>query len=626
MKLGLKITLPILLLLMVVMGAFGYILYNLQQQETIIYTEESKIRILNGFNQKLAKQQDQTEYSVLAYRFNQDRASLVAMYQTELDKSKTLDEMYPFITSETGQELINRYINEREEIESLRNDLIRAIDNGDEEQISLNYNKWNIQTQNIKTALADIGAHNINLLEKTLVTVGEVRNKIAETIIVLVFIVIATVLFLFLYLRVIITNPVIKLAKFADEISNNNFTTIHTSTRKDELGILYRAFNSMILKIKESHESLGQKVKERTLALEQAKAKDEAILASIGDGLAVVDETGKLIYFNKNAEDIIGLGANQDLPKTWAKEYGSFDPISLKLIEAEQQPLFRALKGETVKNMLMFLKNPKMSQGKYLSVTATPILLDSKSIGGVAIFRDMTKEMEVDKAKTEFVSIASHQLRTPLTAVNWYSEILLDKNLEVSEDKKEEYLEKIHTGSARMVDLVNALLDASRIELGTLPFNPKPVNPEEVLQEVIFEQKQEIDKKKISFITNFTKDLPTVYTDREIVRMVFENLLSNAIKYTPDSGRVEVSLSLDDKGDPLIIFADTGYGIPKNDQSKIFDKMFRAQNIKEKDTEGTGLGLYIVKSALTHLGGQIRFESEENKGTTFYVTLSTKPK
>jgi HAMP domain-containing protein len=270
MKLGLKIILPIFVLLVVVTGAFGYILYNLEQQETVISTEGAKIRTLNGLNERLAREQDQTEYYVLAYRFDQDGSSLLAISQAELEKSKTLDKMFPFIATVRGRELINSYIDARKEIEYLRNDLIEAIDEGDEEQITLQYNKWNIQTQNIKAALADIGAYNINSLEKTLATVGDIRNKIFGIITILLLVIIATILFLYFYLKTVITTPIIKLAEFADEISRQNFTTTTTTTttRKDELGVLSRAFNTMVVKLKESYTILEQKVRDRTQALD----------------------------------------------------------------------------------------------------------------------------------------------------------------------------------------------------------------------------------------------------------------------------------------------------------------------------------------------------------------------
>jgi len=256
-----------------------------------------------------------------------------------------------------------------------------------------------------------------------------------------------------------------------------------------------------------------------------------------------------------------------------------------------------------------------------IAITATSVILDGKLIGAIEVFRDITRENEVDRAKSEFVSLASHQLRTPLATVNWYTEMLLagDAGKVTSDQKK--YLEKIYTGNKRMVELVNAFLNVSRIELGTFTIEPKLTDVIELVQSVVDEQKFQIDEKKITLFMVFEKNIPLIQVDQKLLRMVVQNLLSNAGQYTPEGGRIEVSLGLDDKRNVLLKISDTGYGIPKNQQDKIFTKLFRADNVREKDTEGTGLGLYIVKSIMEHSGGRVWFESAQDKGTTFFASL-----
>ncbi len=638
MKLGIKIILPILLLLVIVTGAFGYILYNLKQQETVISTEGAKIRTLNGLNERLIRQQEQTENNILAYRFNQDKAYLLAIFQAALDKAKTLDEMYPFITTTRGRELVTAYIESRNEIESLRNDLIKAIDEGDQEQIALNYNKWNIQTQNIKAALADIGAYNINSLEKTLVAVGDIRNKISGIIFILLLVVVATVLFLFFYLRAIITIPIIKLAQFADEVANKNFdsSSSSSSTRKDELGILSRAFNTMVSKLKESYGNLEQKVRDRTRALEEIKGKDEAIISSIGDGVAIADEKGKLVFFNQTATDILGGDANQAQSDTWQEKYGVFDAESLEPLPAEKMPLALAVSGKTVSKAPLFIRNAKSPDGKFISVTATPVFMNGKSIGGVAIFRDMTQERNVDKAKTEFVSLASHQLRTPLSAIRWYAEALLSGERGVLTKDQKEYVGVIDQSNKRMITLVDVFLDVSHLELGTFVVKPAMTVLEDVAKSVVAEIKalmqEEYQDKKLEIRQEYAPNLIPISVDSKLIRVCMQNLISNAVKYTPAGGSVTIRIARHAKGDVMgghtldfdgYVFevSDTGYGISSSQQDKIFTKLFRADNIRVKDTSGTGLGLYIVKQIMEISGGRVWFESEENKGSAFYILI-----
>jgi len=371
------------------------------------------------------------------------------------------------------------------------------------------------------------------------------------------------------------------------------------------------------------YETLEKKVLERTKDLEQIRARNEAILTSIGDGLVVVDKGGKITYINRSFEEMLGWKTTEIIGKSMVQVVPREDLNGTKVLFKERI-LTQVLSGEKfvadLTNPFYYIRKDK-SRFPASSIVA-PVILDRKIVGAVEVFRDITKEKEIDKAKTEFVSLASHQLRTPLSTVSWYSEMLLAGDAgEVTPDQKK-YLEEIYNGNQRMVELVNTLLDVSRIELGTFIVESKPTDIVKLVQSVIDEQKPQIDEKGIKFLPSFENNTPLMQADPKLLRMVIQNLLANAVKYTPDSGRVGVSLFLDKgKGNVQIKISDTGYGIPKNQQNKIFTKFFRADNVIGKDTEGTGLGLYIAKSIVEQAKGRLWFESEENKGTTFFVTL-----
>jgi signal transduction histidine kinase len=175
-----------------------------------------------------------------------------------------------------------------------------------------------------------------------------------------------------------------------------------------------------------------------------------------------------------------------------------------------------------------------------------------------------------------------------------------------------------------MVELVNALLDVASLELGTLAIEPEITDIGLLAESVIAEQKPQIVARKIRFSFSHEKDIPLMQADPKLLRMVMQNILSNAIKYSPEGGKIDFSLSLQSNKNILLKISDTGYGIPRNQQDKIFTKLFRADNVRDKDTDGTGLGLYIVKSIVENSGGKIWFKSAvggENQGSTFYVTL-----
>jgi signal transduction histidine kinase len=187
-------------------------------------------------------------------------------------------------------------------------------------------------------------------------------------------------------------------------------------------------------------------------------------------------------------------------------------------------------------------------------------------------------------------------------------------------DEQAKYLNEIYQSNRRMTELVGALLNVSRIDLGTFSVEPEPTNLLQLASDTVKDLEPRIFARKIDFQEEYDRNLPVVNTDPKLMRMVIENLASNAIKYTPEAGKV--TLKLEDKNDHVLItVSDTGFGIPEHQQKKIFTKLFRADNAKIQDTEGTGLGLYIVKSIVDYSGGKIWFESKEGEGTTFSVSL-----
>ena len=374
--------------------------------------------------------------------------------------------------------------------------------------------------------------------------------------------------------------------------------------------------------LKRLYGTLEKKVLRRTKDLEHIRSRNEAILTSIGDGLVVVDKGGKINYINKSFEEMLGWKSQEIIGKSMVEVVPREDLHGIE-VSFKERILTQVLAGQKfvadLTNPFYYLRKDK-SRFPVSSIVA-PVVLNKKIVGAVEVFRDITKEKGIDKAKTEFVSLASHQLRTPLSTVNWYSEMLLTGDVgEISAEQKT-YLGEIYKGNQRMVDLVNTLLEVSRIELGTFGGESRPTDIVTLIESVIVEQKLQIDEKKLKLKCVFASHIPLIQVDPKLIRMVVQNLLSNSIKYTPERGKISVSLFLDDKKNVMLKISDTGYGIPKNQQDKIFTKLFRADNVVGKDTEGTGLGLYIAKSIVDQAGGRLWFESEENKGATFHLLL-----
>jgi PAS domain S-box-containing protein len=257
---------------------------------------------------------------------------------------------------------------------------------------------------------------------------------------------------------------------------------------------------------------------------------------------------------------------------------------------------------------------------RWVRLSALPYrMLGGKGKGGTVSMLDITEQKAIDKVKTEFVSLASHQLRTPLSAMKWYGEMVLQGKDPLSE-KQKRHIGKIYKANQRMIELVELLLSASRLELGSFHVEITQVNPVETVKELLEEVQKTISDKQLQIVENYSGDFTNYYSDKKLIHMVLQNLITNAVKYTNDNGVVQITLEAGVEN-LLIEVEDNGLGIPLEQQEKIFSKMFRADNARLKVADGNGLGLYIVKEAVERLGGEIGFTSVLNEGTIFTATI-----
>lgn len=233
---------------------------------------------------------------------------------------------------------------------------------------------------------------------------------------------------------------------------------------------------------------------------------------------------------------------------------------------------------------------------------------------------DVTEQKTVDTAKSEFVALATHQLRTPISAIRWNVE-LLEKNMQatVTADQTR-YLTKIERNVMRMINLINDFLSVSKLEMGTFATSLETVNLSEFFDTALDEFQEKITEKKLQLDRSDLPPQSHIRTDSRLFHIIVSNLLSNAVKYIVPEGKLTLVYEL--RGESLqIIVADTGIGIPAPELEKLFTKFFRASNAQAHQAEGTGLGLYVVKQSVEKLNGNITVESEENAGTRFIVTL-----
>lgn len=405
---------------------------------------------------------------------------------------------------------------------------------------------------------------------------------------------------------------------------------------KNDLGI---RVNAKTKELRDLADSLEQQVKERTRELQEKiqesensrvalmnmledmedlrrraqeeKEKTLAIITNFVDGLMFFNANDKLEILNAQAEIYFSLDKEKTqaiLGKGIADWEGikELDPL-IKLIEPSLKKVFRE---ELV-----------LRENMIIEVTSVSVGSTANKIGTLVILHDITREKIIERMKTEFVSIAAHQLRTPISAIKWTLKMLLDNDFGPINQEQREFLEKTYQSNERMIHLINDLLDVTRIEEGRYLYNVTTVQFEDIISNIIANYIDIAKQKRLTL--NYQKPdkpLSPVKVDMEKISLVISNLIENSIKYTPAGGTITVSIfEKDDKIEVSV--KDTGVGIIKSQQERIFTKYFRGTNVLRLETEGTGLGLFIAKNIVESHGGKIWFESEENKGTTFFFTL-----
>jgi PAS domain S-box-containing protein len=433
------------------------------------------------------------------------------------------------------------------------------------------------------------------------------------------------VIFIALRLSQEVVQPILRLRESLQHLNKENWKHKRSIFSGDELEVLDKEAARLAVRLEEAYTSLEKKVEERTQELAERNSKDKALLESIGEGFLAIDMNGKVITSNHAAERMLKWEKKEILNAHFSSVIHLRDKRG-NPIPQNQHHIQKAMdRKATVHTTPGDTYNCERKDGTRfpIGITATPFRIGTDMKGIVVTFRDITEEKRIDLMKSEFISLASHQLRTPLTAIGWYMEMLEAEVDGLSDDQKD-YVEQILSSHDRMVDLVNSLLNVSRIELGKLKIDPERIKLKDLVEKTSKELLPQIQQKKIHYKETIPDDLE-LFVDVPLVEMVIENLLSNAVKYTPEDQSITLTVMTD--GEELRFeVCDTGMGIPDHQQKRVFEKLFRADNVVQSDTDGTGIGLYIAKYTSEAWGGRLWFESQEGKGTTFYFTVPMKMK
>lgn len=445
--------------------------------------------------------------------------------------------------------------------------------------------------------------------EDIFLSVNNLQNILLTAIIILLLVII---IFSIIFSKSI-SRPIKKLTKVSQLIAGGNLSARAGRSSIYEVDQLGEAFNKMASNVSES-----------ILNLKQINAMNKAILSSLGEGLVVVDKDRHITIINNSAVNMFGLTDKKLEGKLWPDilREGAITDEEDNLIKEKDLPVYKILKngGKMIKGTY---KYRRLDKAKFsVSVTSTPVILANKEVSGVVeIFRDVTKERRIDRAKSEFISLASHQLRTPLTAIKLFTDMLSKDKVGKLSESQIRYLDSIKDSNERMIVLVNDLLNISRIESDKLKIELKSTNLISEIQDIIAKIVPIAERRKCNIVFENPSNLsPEIPIDPILLRQVLSNLINNSIQYSVGGCIINVLVN-ESNSEYIISVKDNGIGIPEGSKGRIFEKFFRAENAIKADTGLSGLGLYLVKVIIEATGGKVWFESTEGVGSTFYVSI-----
>jgi PAS domain S-box-containing protein len=359
---------------------------------------------------------------------------------------------------------------------------------------------------------------------------------------------------------------------------------------------------------------------------------------SLRDGVVIIDPQGVTQFINHaalqmlsvNPNDFVGVKLDEKL--IIQSEHGQSVSVQELLIGPVLSEMTSRTIDRTGGTGYFFVRSDR-SQFP-VSMTAFPFQASSFEPGVTMVFHDITAEEKIEQSKSEFVSLISHQLRTPVNIVSWYAEKLYNEKKGDLNPKQQEYLREIMASNKRIIDLVSAIVNVSRTDLDSLKNKREDVELASLVKDTLRQLLLSAEEKNISIEQAYEIE-PAFITesDKEYMGVALHNVIKNAIKYTGDGGHIIIRLRQVHDGESVLIngvatslndgflisIQDNGLGIPDEQKEDVFVKLFRADNVKALDVTGLGLGLYIARSFINTLGGKVWFDSKVRQGTTFYI-------
>jgi len=428
--------------------------------------------------------------------------------------------------------------------------------------------------------------HDIEILQ------AKMRRVVAVSIVGILFL----SLWLTFLVSMFISRPLTEMSRVAKAMARGDFSkkaAIHTN---DEIGELARSLNLM-----------SEEIKDKIGKVDSERAKLDLVLSSMFEGVIVTDSSEKIILMNPSLRKIFFVDTNPEGKK----------PLEVIRNTAVQDIVDKIIQGK--QGLATEEITVSVPEEKILKVNGVPIVRNNEFEGAILVFHDITELRRLEQIRQDFVANVSHELRTPISSIKGYAETLLEGALK-DKDNAKEFISIIYQDSNRLANLINDLLDLSKIESGKMKMNFVPLDVASVTKRAVTVIENQAKVKSISFKLNLAPELPKIRADETRFSQVMINLLDNAIKYTPENGSVTVTAKVVNNSLQVDI-KDTGIGISEKDLPRIFERFYRVDKARSRELGGTGLGLSIVKHIVQAHSGQVWVKSELGLGSTFSFTI-----
>ncbi len=502
----------------------------------------------------------------------------------------------------TGEKELQLMSNLKMAYEDFKNELFRSVSSS-EVQVSTY-----MKIRYVNNILQDVQDLNKKIIDNQVKEAGDIANRVTMYMVLLGFFFFVFALFAMFYFPHYITEPIENMTQSIQQISQKNYSERLVINHSDELGDMARSFNLMAEKLQE-YESIN------VSQILTEKRRTETVVSHMNEAIIGMDNNKLILFANPPALTLLGL-REYEMIGQYANDLATRHALFNKLMQ-------EILKGEVTKSKTF----PAISidrKGKRQYFDKDVLVVDgydedsiSENVGFVVILKNITELKEQDLAKTNFMATLSHELKTPISAIDMSLNLLADERIGQLNEEQQELSQTIRQNSARLLKMVNEILDISRIESGKLQLTFEEIQPDEVVVKALDNVKTFIAQKHIQVIQNIAPSLPKVRTDVPKTTAVLVNFLTNAIRYTEENDTIEINVKRQN-GSVEFYVKDHGPGISPADQRKLFQPYRRAKGDK---TKGTGLGLAISKEFVEAQGGRIWVDSQLGVGSNFGFAL-----